>query len=71
MMQINVYPETQKIRVRGPILRDDELREAAARVAHKICTVTDMEFNPRTSSVLIRYEDSSLDQDKLKGLLGK
>ncbi len=68
MMQINVYPESQKIRVRGPILRDEELRDAASRVARKICTVTDMEYNPKTASVLIHYEDSSLNQDKLKSL---
>lgn len=68
-MQINVYPESQKIRVRAPILRDDELRGAATRVAEKICTIRDLQFNPRTSSVLINYEESSLNQDKLKTLI--
>ncbi len=68
-MQINLYPETQRIRLRDPILKDDDLRSAASKVAVQICTVKNIAFNPKTSSVLIEYENDSLDQEKLKALI--
>jgi len=68
-MQLNVYPETGRLRFRDPILRDEELRCAATRVAKKICTVNDVDFNPRTSSVLVCYDKETLDENRLKALV--
>ncbi len=68
-MQINYYPETARIRVRDPILRDEEIRGAALGVVKKICTIKTAQFNEKTSSILLEYEHDSLPMEKLNSLL--
>ena len=55
--------------MRDPILRDEEIRTAALGVAKKICTIKTVQFNEKTGSVLLEYEDSSLSMERLRSLL--
>ncbi|MCR5764318.1 MAG: hypothetical protein K6G00_13135 [Treponema sp.] len=68
-MQINYYEETERIRIRDKILKDDDIRNAAVKVVHKICTVKNIEYNEKTGSVLIEFQKETLPLEKLQSLI--
>ncbi|MBR1912584.1 MAG: hypothetical protein IJ828_09555 [Treponema sp.] len=68
-MQINYYEETEKIRIRDKILKDDDIRNAATNVVQKLCTVKNMEYNEKTGSVLIEFQKETLPLEKLQSLI--
>ncbi len=65
-MDINYFPG--RIRLRDRILKDEELREAALAVARKITDFSSYQYNPKTGSVLIEYDESTVPMEKIESL---
>ncbi len=66
-MDIHYFPG--RVRIRDGALRDDEIREAAIRMAKKMGKVESISYNERTASVLVEYDPDSLSADRLNALL--
>ena len=66
-MDVNYFPG--RIRIRDKIFRDQEIRAAFLEIAEGFDASQEISFNEKTSSLLIEYDASKVDEEKFKSLL--
>ena len=66
-MQYNYFPG--RLRFRDPVLRDEDIRNAALEVVKLICPAAEITYKESTAGILAVYPPDSVQADKLKPLL--
>ena len=66
-MQYNYFPG--RLRFRDPVLRDEDIRNAALEVVKLICPVAEIIYKESTASILAVYPSDSVQPEKLKPLV--
>ncbi len=65
-MDVNYIPG--RIRLRDKMFRDDEIRNTALAIANGINADQEIVWNEKTSSILVTYNASKVDEEKFKSL---
>ncbi len=66
-MEYRYFPG--RLRFRDPILRDQDIRNAALEVVRIICPQAEITYKESTASILAIYPENALNPDNLKPLL--
>ena len=66
-MQYNYFPG--RLRFRDPVLRDEDIRNAALEVVKLICPAAEITYKESTAGILAVYPPDSVQPEKLKPLL--
>jgi len=66
-MEYRYFPG--RLRFRDPILRDQDIRNAALEVVRIICPQAEITYKESTASILAIYPEDALNPDSLKPLL--
>lgn len=66
-MEYRYFPG--RIRFRDPILRNQDIRNAALEVVRIICPQTEITYKESTASILAIYPEASVNPDTLKPIL--
>ena len=66
-MQYNYFPG--RLRFRDPVLRDEDIRNAALEVVKLICPAAEITYKESTAGILTVYPPDSVQPEKLKPLL--
>ncbi len=66
-MQYNYFPG--RLRFRDPVLRDEDIRNAALDVVRQICPQAEISYKESTASILAVYPAESVNVEELKKLL--
>ena len=66
-MQYNYFPG--RLRFRDPVLRDEDIRNAALEVVKLICPAAEITYKESTASILAVYPSDSVQPEKLKPLV--
>ncbi len=66
-MQYNYFPG--RLRFRDPVLRDNDIRNAALEVVRIICPQAEITYKESTASILAVYPADSVNLDNLQSLV--
>ncbi|MCR5612786.1 hypothetical protein [Treponema sp.] len=66
-MQYNFFPG--RLRFRDPILRDEDIRNAALEVVHIICPEAEVSYKESNAGILAIYPSDAVNPDDLKPLI--
>ena len=66
-MQYNYFPG--RLRFRNPVLRDEDIRNAALEVVKLICPAAEITYKESTASILAVYPPDSVQPEMLKPLV--
>ena len=65
-MDVNYFPG--RIRLRGKMLRDEDIRNAALEIAENINADQKIVWNEKTASILVTYDSNKIDEKKFTSL---